>query len=411
VTLDRASIIASLRPNTNTEGLSDYELLRLQKIQRNEAKLASLGLCGITSKNHSHNSGSSGIGGNGTNEGSGKINESYKDIVDSEAYLPFSPPPVPRYPSKPRQFLHPTTQTDNRISTLNDNEDVAWEEYQNLKPDLVTPNDNAIATKSNSSSRWREMESDDVDVDSCYICDDGGGMLKLPCFDRLQIVTHHWCAYPTLDLILCDYCPKAFHLNCHIPRLFRIPQGDWRCCECSASMYKKRHRCGECQACLRPDCGVCSACKGKKKFGGDGTHGKACKDRDCKNMRFAPPERMSNNGTCPFNSRKKNVELIGNSRSAFKSVAESSSNRMSNNSLNLLDCPFSTSFEPSPDNGLNSREIEIMRLKPSNKRCFFSEIFPGKTLRVRSKLDDGNPEKTVTFVSRFSNTDFSSVRD
>jgi hypothetical protein len=179
--------------------------------------LASLGLCGITSKKHNNNSGSSGIGGDGTNESSGRINESYKAIVDSAAYLPFhSPPPVPRYPSKPRQFLHPTTQTDNRVSPgpgwtiihddsfcrtwisptreipfsnrreafqfeelrkhFGNNEDVAWEEYQNLKPDLVTPNDNAIATKSNSSSKLREMKSDDVDVDSCYICDDGGGM-------------------------------------------------------------------------------------------------------------------------------------------------------------------------------------------------------------------------------------------
>ncbi len=226
MTLNRASIIASLHPNTNTEGLSDYELLRLQKIQRNEAKLASLGLCGITSKKHNNNSGSSGIGGDGTNDSSGRINE-YKAIVDSEAYLPFhSPPPVPRHPSKPRQFLHPTTQTDNRDSPgpgwtiihddsfcrtwisptrkiqfdnireafqfeelrkhFGNNEDVALEEYQNLK-DLVTPNDNTIATKSNSSSKWREMKSDDVDVDSCYICDDGGGMFKLPCLVVLSL--------------------------------------------------------------------------------------------------------------------------------------------------------------------------------------------------------------------------------
>ena len=98
--------------------------------------MASLGLCGITSKKHNNNSGSSGIGGDGTNESSGRISESYKT------------------------------------------------EYQNL----VTPNDIAIATKSNSSSKWREMKSDDVDVDSCYICDDGGGMFKLPCLIVLSLL-------------------------------------------------------------------------------------------------------------------------------------------------------------------------------------------------------------------------------
>jgi hypothetical protein len=194
---------------------------------------------------------------------------------------------------------------------------------------------------------------------------------------------------------------------CHIPRLFEIPQGEWRCCECSASMYKRRQRCGECKACLSPDCGVCSACKSKKKFGGDGKHGKSCKDRECMNMRFAPPERMSNNGTCPFDSGEKNVKLHRSSRPSFKSVVKSSSNRISNNLLNFIDCPFSTSYEPTPDNGLNSREINIQRIKPSYKRCFFSEMFPGKTLRVTSHLNDSNPEKTVTFVSNFSTLIFS----
>ena len=193
---------------------------------------------------------------------------------------------------------------------------------------------------------------------------------------------------------------------CHIPRLFEIPQGEWRCCECSASMYKRRQRCGECKACLSRDCGVCSACKSKTKFGGDGKHGKSCKDRVCMNMRFAAPERMSNSGTCPFDSGEKNVKLIGNSRSLVKS----SSTWTSNKSLNLLNSPFQSSTEPTPNNGLNSSKIKILRMKPSNKRCFFDEMFPGKTLIVSSNLNsnDGNPDRTVTFVSRSSNMNYSS---
>lgn len=30
------------------------------------------------------------------------------------------------------------------------------------------------------------------------------------------------------------YCHKAFHLKCHIPPLNEVPEGDWRCCECTA---------------------------------------------------------------------------------------------------------------------------------------------------------------------------------
>ena len=283
MTLDRASIIASLRPNTNIEGLSDYELLRLQKIQRNEAKLASLGLCGITSKNHNNNSGSNCFGGNGTNEGS--EGASSNAIAESKAFLPFhSPPPVPRYPSKPRQFLHPNTQTDDRIGpgwtvvhddsfcrtwisptqkirfsnireafqfeelrkNFGNNEDMAWKEYQHLKPDRVadravvasysekSDDDNAILPSSSSFSftssrsqltsaasqnvyrtRLRNHVQDvtatnenmecgeSIHHDTCFVCGDGGGKFlrwmhilvavhKLCCTCRLLSFPHPW---------------------------------------------------------------------------------------------------------------------------------------------------------------------------------------------------------------------------
>ena len=77
-TFDRASLIASLRPGTNIAGLSDYEILRVQRIQRNEAKLASLGLLCITSK---PTSSSSGIRGKGSTDN-----------------VPFQTPPNPTEP-------------------------------------------------------------------------------------------------------------------------------------------------------------------------------------------------------------------------------------------------------------------------------------------------------------------------
>lgn len=55
--------------------------------------------------------------------------------------------------------------------------------------------------------------------DECYICYDGG------------------------ELLCCDYCSKAFHLQCHIPPLTKCPDGIWKCCECTAiheQYYKNR---------------------------------------------------------------------------------------------------------------------------------------------------------------------------
>lgn len=208
----------------------------------------------------------------------------------------------------------------------------------------------------------------------------------------ITLVAHHYSACPTSDLILCDFCPKAFHVECHIPRLLQIPKGQWRCCECSAMLYEKRQRCGECEDCLKPECGACAGCKGKKKFGGDGKHVKPCKDRQCKNMRFAAPERISCTGNTPTCAKANNVTLKSIKSSAFKPKAMSSS---------IVVCPFRTSPEPTPNNGFNSCEVKIIRLKSSNKtRSFFGEMFQGKTLRVVSNLNDENPERTVIHVSR-----------
>ncbi|PBC25685.1 DNA (cytosine-5)-methyltransferase PliMCI [Apis cerana cerana] len=46
----------------------------------------------------------------------------------------------------------------------------------------------------------------------------------------------------------------------------------------------KRHRCGICETCQQPDCGVCTACKDMIKFGGSGRSKQACNRRRCPNM-------------------------------------------------------------------------------------------------------------------------------
>ena len=106
-------------------------------------------------------------------------------------------------------------------------------------------------------------------------------------------------------------------MHCHIPPLLDIPEGDWKCCECTAINYKKKMRCGACDACLREDCGKCSYCldvspilifvcasstnqiqltlfehcciSQRTKFGGQGIKKQVCIYRDCPLKRFAPP--------------------------------------------------------------------------------------------------------------------------
>ena len=51
-------------------------------------------------------------------------------------------------------------------------------------------------------------ESNEIDRDICFVCRDGG------------------------ELLLCDSCPRCFHLYCVDPPLAEIPEGDWVCQYC-----------------------------------------------------------------------------------------------------------------------------------------------------------------------------------
>ena len=41
------------------------------------------------------------------------------------------------------------------------------------------------------------------------------------------------------ELICCDKCPLAYHLECCEPPLGRIPKGDWKCELCDPKPKKK----------------------------------------------------------------------------------------------------------------------------------------------------------------------------
>ena len=79
----------------------------------------------------------------------------------------------------------------------------------------------------------------------------------------------------------CGYCGKMFHDYCHIPSLSFMKPGKLKCMICVAPIGQRRTRCGQCVACCRPDCGECTYCLDKPKFGGKSLKRKPCKQRKC----------------------------------------------------------------------------------------------------------------------------------
>ena len=57
----------------------------------------------------------------------------------------------------------------------------------------------------------------------------------------------------------------------------------------SSAKAGKTRRCGECEGCMRDDCGQCAACVDKPRFGGRGSKKKACVARACR-MRGPPSQ-------------------------------------------------------------------------------------------------------------------------
>lgn len=55
-----------------------------------------------------------------------------------------------------------------------------------------------------------QRSNSDPNEDYCAVCQNGGDLL-----------------------VCCDYCPKVFHLHCHIPALLEPPPDTWRCGLCS----------------------------------------------------------------------------------------------------------------------------------------------------------------------------------
>lgn len=62
--------------------------------------------------------------------------------------------------------------------------------------------------------------------------------------DRKCIVCGGHRQAPVGKMILCELCPRAYHQDCYIPPLLKIPRGKWYCHDCvsKAPPPKKRPR-------------------------------------------------------------------------------------------------------------------------------------------------------------------------
>lgn len=67
------------------------------------------------------------------------------------------------------------------------------------------------AKMKNSSEPAADTDTPDSHQDYCEVCQQGG------------------------EIILCDTCPKAYHLCCLEPELIEAPEGEWFCPTCETT--------------------------------------------------------------------------------------------------------------------------------------------------------------------------------
>ncbi len=140
------------------------------------------------------------------------------------------------------------------------------------------------------------------------------------------------------DMIYCNTCGEWYHLHCVSPPILHRdkggPRGSYKCQACISTgrirAYKtlssikrpsssvavdatstpgtstgssgvsgsiaatgagprmRKSKCGQCEACNRPDCGQCPNCLDKKKFGGPHRHRQRCEKKTCTNPQYRP---------------------------------------------------------------------------------------------------------------------------
>ena len=47
------------------------------------------------------------------------------------------------------------------------------------------------------------------------------------------------------DLICCDSCSRVFHSNCHKPKIYSLPEGEWTCMYCTKPRPSREKKSGQ----------------------------------------------------------------------------------------------------------------------------------------------------------------------
>ena len=112
--------------------------------------------------------------------------------------------------------LSVSNHADDGVEIGNQEIDAGGEHTGSMAADGVAPTSNKdvdAEEKTSGPSRagsQAEPAWDDFDPEECFICFDGG------------------------EIILCDYCNRSYHLQCHRPPLKEVPEGKFKCMECVA---------------------------------------------------------------------------------------------------------------------------------------------------------------------------------
>ena len=112
--------------------------------------------------------------------------------------------------------LSVSNHADDGVEIGNQEIDAGGEHTGSMAADGVAPTSNkdvdAEEKTSGQSGAGAQGEPawDDFDPEECFICFDGG------------------------EIILCDYCNRSYHLQCHRPPLKEVPEGKFKCMECVA---------------------------------------------------------------------------------------------------------------------------------------------------------------------------------
>jgi hypothetical protein len=102
-----------------------------------------------------------------------------------------------------KSFLNPKTEAERPPAADTINNDLNTETTQVTKTETAQDEEEDLKPKIESAAtQAEELESNEADVSSevCAVCQNGG------------------------ELLICDYCPRVYHLPCHVPTVHSKPE-------------------------------------------------------------------------------------------------------------------------------------------------------------------------------------------